>query len=123
MPKSKFHHSEGHTEKAVVYFGTSGYATLEAIEILAQENIHLNVMQIMAFPFSEEVAAFFNDHEEIFVVEQNRDGQFRSLLINELELSPKQLTPVLSFDGMPITANHIIKQIKSHLPEEVTSNI
>jgi 2-oxoglutarate ferredoxin oxidoreductase subunit alpha len=74
-------------------------------------------MRIRAFPFHEDVLKFVEDHEQVFVVEQNRDAQFRSLLINELEISPAVLLPVLNFDGMPITADSIIQQIKRQLPE------
>jgi 2-oxoglutarate ferredoxin oxidoreductase subunit alpha len=87
------------------------------LENLKKENIHFDVMHIKAFPFNADVEGFFLEHDQVFVVEQNRDGQFRSLLINELELMPQKLLSVLHFDGMPIPANTIYNQIKKQLPE------
>ena len=61
----------------------------------------------MAFPFGDEVLEFIAAHEQVFVVEQNRDAQLRTLLINELEIDPKKLVSVLHYDGTPITARFI----------------
>jgi 2-oxoglutarate ferredoxin oxidoreductase subunit alpha len=61
------------------------------------------------------VANFCREHEEVFVIEQNRDGELRSLLINELDLTPQRLISVLHYDGMPITADTIMNQIKKSL--------
>jgi 2-oxoglutarate ferredoxin oxidoreductase subunit alpha len=74
-------------------------------------------MHVKAFPFNGDVKNFFEAHEQVFVVEQNRDAQFRSLLINELGLLPNRVLSALNFDGMPITAAHILKQIIKQLPE------
>ena len=68
----------------------------------------IDAMCIKAFPFPEDVLAFIESHDKVFVVEQNRDAQFRSLLVNELEVHPKKLIKVLNFDGMPITADAIL---------------
>lgn len=100
----------------VVYFGSSRYSVLEALHILGKENLNFDVMQVKAFPFNDDVKKFMESHELTFVVEQNRDAQFRSLLVNELDVSPRNICSVLHFDGMPITATTIIKQIKKQLP-------
>lgn len=102
-------------DMGIVFFGTSAYAALEAIELLENEGLVLDAMRIKSFPFSTEVEHFFETHHKVFVVEQNRDAQFRALLVNELELNPKQLLRVLNYDGFPITAEAIALQIKHHL--------
>ena len=117
VPGPTFHQPKSKHTLGVVYFGTSMYSTLEAVDTLAKQDIHFDVMQIKSFPFSDDVKKFFDEHEQVFVVEQNRDAQFRSLLINELDLFPNRLLSVLNFDGMPITATRILKQIKKQLPE------
>ena len=96
----------------VIYFGTSTDATLEAMDILAAEGIVLDGMRLRAFPFQQQVADFIDAHDTLYVVEQNRDGQVRSLLINELEANPKKLKKVLNFDGSPITAATICDKIR-----------
>jgi 2-oxoglutarate ferredoxin oxidoreductase subunit alpha len=69
---------------------------------------------LRAFPFSNAVADFIHAHEKVFVVEQNRDALMRSLLINEFGFDPAKLISVLHYDGTPITARFIAKEIAGH---------
>jgi 2-oxoglutarate ferredoxin oxidoreductase subunit alpha len=103
------------TDTAVLYFGTSEEASLEALDNLAFEGIYLNAMRVRAFPFNYEVQEYIERHKEVFVVEQNRDAQLRTLLMAEFEFGPDKLKSVLCFDGTPISARNIGKQIKKHL--------
>jgi 2-oxoglutarate/2-oxoacid ferredoxin oxidoreductase subunit alpha len=105
----------GGSDKGVIYFGTSTYSTEEALEMLAEEGIHLDAMRPRAFPFGGTVRDFVDSHERIFVIEQNRDAQFRSLMMIELGTDPSKLISVLNYDGTPITADNIYRQIKSAL--------
>lgn len=102
-------------KNGVIYFGTSTYAAEEALELLAAEAIHLDAMRARAFPFGEAFREFVDTHERIFVIEQNRDAQFRSLIMIELGTDAAKLISVLNYDGMPITADNIFRQIISHL--------
>ncbi|MEJ6006706.1 2-oxoacid:acceptor oxidoreductase subunit alpha [Paucibacter sp. AS339] len=95
------------TRLGVLYFGSTSPAMSEALELLASEDIDLDAMRLRAFPFPDSVAAFIAAHDAVFVVEQNRDAQMRSMLVNELEVDPARLLPVLHFDGTPITARFI----------------
>ena len=79
----------------------------EAAEKLRREGIALDLLRIRAFPFHEDVAAFIAEHDKLFVLEQNRDGQLRTLLINELEIDPAKLIKLVHYDGSPITARFI----------------
>lgn len=99
----------------ILFFGTSTYSSEEAMDMLKEENVFVDAMRIRAFPFNQDVNAFIDSHETIFVIEQNRDAQMRSLLMIELQASPQKLIPILNYDGMPITANQIFKEIKQHL--------
>jgi 2-oxoglutarate ferredoxin oxidoreductase subunit alpha len=87
----------------------------EALAILGAESMHVDALRVRAFPFPDEVIEFVHSHEHVFVVEQNRDGQLRTLLIAEGMLSPEKLTPVLHYDGTPITARFIKKEIAQRL--------
>jgi 2-oxoglutarate ferredoxin oxidoreductase subunit alpha len=102
----------GGSDTAVIFFGTSTYAAEEAIEMLAADGIHLDAMRPRAFPFGKSFHDFVNAHERIFVIEQNRDAQFRSLMMIELGVDAAKLVSVLNYDGMPITADNIYRQIK-----------
>jgi 2-oxoglutarate ferredoxin oxidoreductase subunit alpha len=104
------------TAWGVLFFGTSEESSLEAVDYLAGEGIHLDAMRVRAFPFNDTVEQFINEHEFVFVVEQNRDAQLRTLLMAEFEFGPDKLKSVLCFDGTPISARNIRKQILQQLP-------
>ena len=79
----------------------------EAHDILAEHGFTLDLLRVRGFPFHDDVRAFIAGYEQVFVVEQNRDGQLRTMLINELGIEPMRLVPVLHYDGTPITARFI----------------
>lgn len=91
----------------VIFYGSSSAAMREALAALEADGIQLDAMRIRAFPFHQDVADFIAAHERVFVVEQNRDAQLRTLLVNEEQIDPARLIPVLHFDGTPITARFI----------------
>ncbi|HQT63180.1 MAG: ferredoxin oxidoreductase [Acidocella sp. 20-57-95] len=103
------------TKFGAIYYGSSSAAMAEAADILAAQGIMLNLLRVRGFPFHDDVSAFIESHERIFVVEQNRDAQLRSLIINELEINPAKLQRVLHYDGSPITARMISESIEAHL--------
>jgi 2-oxoglutarate ferredoxin oxidoreductase subunit alpha len=99
------------TSNGVIYFGSTTPAMHEALEALDGQGRHVDALRLRGFPFSNEVMAFIAGHERVFVVEQNRDGQLRSLLMNEGGVDPAKLVPVLHYDGTPITARFIAGEI------------
>jgi 2-oxoglutarate ferredoxin oxidoreductase subunit alpha len=103
------------TRLGVLYFGSTAPAMDEALEALAESQIHLDAMRLWAFPFPASVSEFIDAHDHVFVVEQNRDAQMRSLLVNELEIDPARLIKVLHYDGTPITARFITQAITGHV--------
>ncbi len=113
VPGPSFYQENNESEIGVIFFGTSRYAAEEALDIMRADGLKIDAMRLKAFPFSQDVADFINAHKQVFVVEQNRDAQMRTLLINELEVNPKKLIRVLNFDGTPITADLIIEPINA----------
>ena len=103
------------TRYGVIYFGSTSPAMDEALDCLGDVDIHLDALRLRAFPFPASVLAFIDAHDEVFVVEQNRDAQMRSLLINELAVAPARLFAVLHYDGTPITARFITQAITHHM--------
>jgi 2-oxoglutarate/2-oxoacid ferredoxin oxidoreductase subunit alpha len=99
------------TRLGVIHFGSTAAAMDEALLALADAHIGLDAMRLRAFPFPAAVAEFVAAHDRVFVVEQNRDGQMRQLLINELQVDPARLIAVLHYDGTPITARFITQAI------------
>jgi 2-oxoglutarate ferredoxin oxidoreductase subunit alpha len=115
VPQPVLRKAERKTRLGVLYFGSTAPAMDEAIEALAASGIHLDAMRLRAFPFPASVADFIAVHDHVFVVEQNRDAQMRTLLINELDADPQALTKVLHYDGTPITARFITQAITTHV--------
>jgi 2-oxoglutarate/2-oxoacid ferredoxin oxidoreductase subunit alpha len=115
VPRPVRREAEKSTRYGAIYYGSTSPAMDEAIEILGQGGHQLDMLRVRAFPFHNEVADFVTDHDFVFVVEQNRDAQLRTLMINECGLDPVRLVPVLHYDGTPITARFISRAIAEHL--------
>ncbi|MBL8380948.1 MAG: 2-oxoacid:acceptor oxidoreductase subunit alpha [Burkholderiales bacterium] len=103
------------TKFGVLYFGSTSPAMAEALDALEKQNQHVDAMRLRAFPFPKAVMDFVAEHDTVFVVEQNRDGQLRNLLINEGNLDSAKIVPVLHYDGTPITARFIVSAIGARL--------
>jgi 2-oxoglutarate ferredoxin oxidoreductase subunit alpha len=99
------------TRFGAIYFGSTSAAMHEALEVLEEQGVDLDVMRVRAFPFSDKVVDFVLAHDQIFSIEQNRDAQLRTLLVNECDLDPTRLISVLHYDGTPITARFIADKI------------
>ncbi len=115
VPAPELRHAAQQTRLGVIYFGSTAPAMDEALTGLAAEGIHLDALRLKAFPFPQTVQDFIDNHDRVFVVEQNRDAQMRTLLINELQVDPAWLMAVLHFDGTPITARFIAEAITRHV--------
>ena len=100
-----------------MFYGTTALPVPEALDQLAVNGVHLDTCRVRAFPFGDEVEQFVADHELILVVEQNRDAQMRTLLINELETNPAKLIPILYFAGLSISADYINEQVSAYYEE------
>ena len=107
------------TRFGVIYFGSTSPSMAEALDRLAAAGIALDALRVRAFPFADSVKDFIEAHDSVFVVEQNRDGQLRSMLVNEIGVDPARLVPILHYDGTPITARFIVKAISSHLEQKL----
>ena len=99
----------------VIYFGSTAAAMSEALVALEADGLHLDTLRLRAFPFSDEVIEFVNAHDQVFVVEQNRDAQMRMLLVNECAIDPARFISILHYDGTPITARFITSAIAERL--------
>ena len=99
------------TRLGVMYYGSTTPAMREALDVLERNGDHVDALRLCAFPFPDAVRYFLAEHDTIFVVEQNRDAQMRTMLINELDVNPAKLVKVLHYDGTPITARFIIRSI------------
>jgi 2-oxoglutarate ferredoxin oxidoreductase subunit alpha len=99
----------------VIYFGSTAPAMDEALDKFAEDGVQLDALRLKGFPFADSVYEFIARHDQIFVVEQNRDAQLRFLIVNEGNIDPARLISVLNYDGTPITARFIIDAISKKL--------
>ena len=102
---------------AIVYYGTTALPMPEALARLAREGVELDWMRIRAFPFNDDVRAFIEQHEIVFLAEQNRDAQMKTLLVNDLDLDPAAFVSVLYYGGFSISADTIIEQVRGYYDE------
>ena len=100
---------------AILSLGSCDGAVREALVHLKDKNIGLNYCRVKAFPFTESVVDFINKHERIYVVEQNRDAQLRSLLILDADADPRKLISMLHYDGMPVNASFVIDRVSEEV--------
>tara|TARA_B110000196_G_scaffold88836_1_gene77080 strand:+ start:214 stop:1938 length:1725 start_codon:yes stop_codon:yes gene_type:complete len=110
MPEAVIDYSK-FNKTAIISYGSSDGASREALYRLKEQNKNYNYCCIKSFPFCKSVKDFINKHEKIFIVEQNRDAQMRSLLMLDLEIDPKKLISILHYNGNPIYANFIIEEV------------
>ena len=103
------------TAFGVIYYGSTTPAMREALDVLEADGVHLDAMRVQAFPFPQSVDDFIAAHDIVFVAEQNRDAQLRTMIINELEIDPARLVKVLHYDGTPITARFIVAAIRERV--------
>jgi 2-oxoglutarate/2-oxoacid ferredoxin oxidoreductase subunit alpha len=92
----------------IVSIGGCHAAVLEAVDRLRAAGRAVDYMRVRAFPFAPTVRAFVESHERCYVVEQNRDGQLRSLLAIETGLARDRMTSILDYGGLPLTADVVV---------------
>ena len=85
------------------------------LELLAAEGRHLDALRVRAFPFCDEVYRFIAAHDRVFVVEQNRDAQLKTLIVTEGQVDPARFISILHYDGTPITARFVIDAIAERM--------
>ena len=115
VPAPIRHDAKQKARFGVIYYGSTTVAMEEALAALEAQGLHLDTLRIRAFPFSEDVNEFINAHDQVFVVEQNRDAQLQKLLVNECAVDPARTISILHYDGTPITARFITGAIADRM--------
>ncbi|WNC66922.1 2-oxoacid:acceptor oxidoreductase subunit alpha [Thalassotalea nanhaiensis] len=119
IPKAEISTGLQSTQIGLIYYGTTTQAISETKHLLQKQGIPVDSMRIKGFPFGSEVEKFIEQHEQVFVIEQNRDGQMKTLLSTELNIDPNRLASVLCFDGLSITANQISSDIIHVIEQQI----
>ncbi len=111
VPESIVRTSAQKTRFGVIYYGSTSPAMNEATDVLEAAGVHADTLRVRGFPFDAAAERFIEEHDTVFVVEQNRDAQMRTMLVTELEVAPAKLIPILHYDGTPITARFIVREV------------
>jgi 2-oxoglutarate ferredoxin oxidoreductase subunit alpha len=120
-PHPQIKYRDKDSKVAAIFYGTSAQASYEALDGLEAEGTKINTCRIKSFPFHPDIGRFIEEDDKIFVIEQNRDGQMRSLLINEFNMGTEKMQSILNIDGMPIRARRIKRKIERMLNGEKVS--
>jgi 2-oxoglutarate ferredoxin oxidoreductase subunit alpha len=107
------------TDIGIVSLGSCDGAIREALDVLKTQGVVLNYMRVRSFPFTEDVEHFLANHRLMFVVEQNRDAQFRSLLTLESAVEKSRLRSLLHYDGFPISSSFIIEGVLAEVKPQL----
>jgi 2-oxoglutarate/2-oxoacid ferredoxin oxidoreductase subunit alpha len=110
VPKPEIEYAK-FNKRAILSLGSCDAPVREAMQQLKEEGNGLNYCRVKAFPFDESVKEFIDRHERVYVVEQNRDAQLRSLLVLDLEADAKKLVSILHYNGMPLAANFVVNKV------------
>jgi 2-oxoglutarate ferredoxin oxidoreductase subunit alpha len=110
VPEAEIRYSK-FNKAAIVTLGSSDGACKEALDRLEAENTGLNYCRVKSFPFTHAVREFIDKHDVVYVVEQNRDAQLRTLLIDDIDADPAKLVSLLHYNGMPINAGFVVKGV------------
>jgi 2-oxoglutarate/2-oxoacid ferredoxin oxidoreductase subunit alpha len=110
VPRAVIDASSG-SDLGIVSIGSCDGAIHEAIDVLKTHGVGVNYMRVLSFPFTEDVERFLSNHRVIFVVEQNRDAQFRSLLTLETSVEKTKLRSLLHYSGLPISSHFIVEGV------------
>jgi len=121
MPAPLVRRSGKLNRHGIIAFGSSHGAVIEALDTLEAEGVHADYMRLRAFPFNDDVQAFLDEHDTLFVVEQNRDAQMRSLLMLETGTAAQKLVSVLHYNGLPIPSDCIVTALREHIQKEAAA--
>jgi 2-oxoglutarate/2-oxoacid ferredoxin oxidoreductase subunit alpha len=101
----------------IVALGGIDRAVAEAQDLLAEKGIRSDYLRIRGFPFHPSVKEFIESHEQVFVVEQNRDAQLRNILITEGPVPADRLCSVKRYGGLPLSASDVVEQVRAFLDD------
>jgi 2-oxoglutarate ferredoxin oxidoreductase subunit alpha len=110
VPEAEIEYSKFNSS-AILSLGSCDGAVREALVRLGDRNIGLNYCRVRAFPFTEAVREFIDKHERVYVVEQNRDAQLRTLLMLDIDAEPTKLVSMLHYNGLPISADFVVNRV------------
>tara|TARA_R110001583_G_scaffold3812_3_gene23274 strand:+ start:9516 stop:11408 length:1893 start_codon:yes stop_codon:yes gene_type:complete len=119
LPEPEIKQGKKNAQLGLIFFGTTSHPIAEAVEQLKEQGLIADSLRIKAFPFHHNIEKFIEEYsvnnKQVFIIEQNRDAQMKSLLVNELQIDPNKLASILHFDGLPVTSTFIVQAVLAQL--------
>lgn len=97
----------------IIAYGTTCYAIDEARDRLAANGLATDFMRLRALPVNDSVKDFVANHDRVYVIELNRDGQMHNILQTEMPAMATKLVSLAHLDGMPLTARWVVEAIEA----------
>ena len=110
VPKPIVERERG-VKTGIICYGSSYEPVREARDRLKAQGLKTNHMLLRALPLTSEVREFLAEHDTIYLVEQNRDAQMAAIIKDECPEFGTKLVSVLIYNGLPVTAGEVVKQI------------
>jgi 2-oxoglutarate ferredoxin oxidoreductase subunit alpha len=107
-------HKTNNARIGLIGFGSTDPAILEARDRLKMENIPTDYLRIRAVPFTHEVETFINEHDVVYVIEINTDGQMHKLLQLEVPSQAAKLQSLTHNNGLPMSARWVVEAVLDH---------
>ena len=114
VPEAEIRYSK-FNKAGILTLGSGDGGCKEALDRLEAENVKLNYCRVRAFPFTDAVRQFIDQHDTVYVVEQNRDAQLRTLLVEDIDADKNKLVPILHYDGMPLNAGSVVDGVLAEI--------
>jgi 2-oxoglutarate/2-oxoacid ferredoxin oxidoreductase subunit alpha len=115
VPRPELLTGKSKAKIGIIAYGTSHWGIIEARDQLRDEyNVETDYLRLKAYPFSREVHQFIEDHDRVYVVEQNRDAQMLSLI--KLDIKPElvvRLRSIAHIHGLPLDARSVTDELTS----------
>ena len=121
VPEPVIRRSRKGAAVGVISVGSCDAAIEEALDRLAAKGVHADYCRIRAFPFGKKVRQFLEQHEHVFVVEQNRDAQLKTLLLAETQHSPARLQSILHYGGLPMDHRCVTEALEQYAARGVAA--
>jgi 2-oxoglutarate ferredoxin oxidoreductase subunit alpha len=113
---------EGGASVGIISVGGCHWSVLEARDDMLAHGLDVDYLRVKGFPFNQTVEDFLDAHETVFVIEQNRDAQLKTLLTLETGCAKEKLVSILYYGGQPLSKGHVLEGIMPHM-EGITAEV
>jgi 2-oxoglutarate/2-oxoacid ferredoxin oxidoreductase subunit alpha len=109
------HYRKKNNSIGFISYGSTDMAVKEAVDLLSDQELEVDYLRVRAIPFNYLLGDYLKSHDQIFVIEGNRDGQMKDIIAMHFPIHAKKLISIAHVDGLSLSAEWIITKIKKYL--------